>query len=122
MANDVLDQIFSLQTAAWTANAILLLFVVRMWNGAPAMFAQWIAYRRAKAEEKSSDWSRLREEITRLDSRCDDLQTEVDECRKREGDWMGRAIAAESALAGRGQAAQEVTILQSKRRLADKGE
>lgn len=72
-----ISQIFSLRNATWTIALLIMLFVVRMWNGAPAMFAQWVAWRRAVAEaksaeakrtadEKAADWTRLREEITRL--------------------------------------------------------
>jgi hypothetical protein len=72
-----LRQIFSLESATWTIALLLMLFLVRMWNGAPAMFAQWVAWRRSVAEariaeagrlaaEKASDWSRLRDEIARL--------------------------------------------------------
>lgn len=102
-----LRHLFSLQSAAWTSTAILFLLAVRMWNGAPAMFAQWIAYRQAKAAERSGDWSRLRAEITRLDERCDHLQKEVDECREREAEWMHRAIAAEAFQLGEGEALQK---------------
>lgn len=66
---------------------------------------------------KTGDWERLRAEITRLDGRCDHLQGEVDECREREGKWMERAIAAEATLLGRGEARQEITILESSKRL-----
>lgn len=72
---DALKQIFSVQSAAWTITAVIMLFVWRMWNGAPAMFAQWIAYKRARAEEKSAHWNRLQSEIGRLsdaERRCRD--------------------------------------------------
>lgn len=72
-----LQQILSLKNAAWAAVALLALFILRMWNGAPAVFAQWVAWRhsvaeakaaerRQAAEEKAADWTRLREEIARL--------------------------------------------------------
>lgn len=62
--------------------------------------------RRLKQLEKGGDWTRLRAEIDRLDERCDHLQSEVDECRRREGEWMARAIAAESALYSQGEVRQ----------------
>ena len=61
-----LKQILSLESAAWVVVALVFLLVVRMWNGAPALFEQWIIYKQTKAAEKVSDWNRLREEITRL--------------------------------------------------------
>lgn len=72
-----LKQIFSLQSATWTIAALIALFIIRLWNGAPAMFAQWVEWRKAVAEaktaeasrvaaEKAADWSRLRDEIVRL--------------------------------------------------------
>ena len=76
---------------------------------------------RDRAAEKSGDWSRLRDEIKRLDERCDHLQREVDECRKREGEWMSRAIAAEAVQLGEGRANQEAQRIVSAERLDPKG-
>lgn len=72
-----------------------------------------------EATKEVADWSRLRAEIDRLDERCDHLQREVDECRRREGEWMGRAIAAEAALMGKGNADQEAQRIVSAEREAD---
>ena len=63
---DALRQIFSITGAAWTSTAILFLLAVRMWNGAPAMLEQWIAYRKAKAEERAAAHSRILEELDRV--------------------------------------------------------
>ena len=63
---DALRQVFSITGAAWTSTAILFLLAVRIWNGAPAMFEQWIAYRKAKAEEKAAAHSRILEELDRV--------------------------------------------------------
>lgn len=95
-----LKEIFSLESAAWIAVAILFLFVVRMWNGAPAMFEQWIAYKRAKAEEKSADWSRLRDH-------CSFLMQAEENCRAELNDVKGRLATLEGYMAGTGRAAQE---------------
>lgn len=115
-----LRQIFSVENAAWTVAIIIGLLVLRMWNGAPAMFAQWIAYKQARAAEKSADWMRLREEIGRLDGRCDHLQSEVDACHARELEWMHRAIKAESASEGLGDARQRAQEIISAERLKDR--
>lgn len=127
-----LRAIFSVQNAAWTAVTLLLLFVWRMWNGAPAMFAQWIDYRRAKAEERSADWNRFREEIKYLrdaERQCrsdyDELyrrshlrDEEIAELRKELGELRGY-------MAGQGRAAQEAAGIvaierQEQQRLNDK--
>lgn len=95
-----LREIFSLESAAWIAVALLFLFVVRMWNGAPAMFEQWIAYKRAKAEEKSADWSRLRDH-------CSFLMQAEENCRSELNDVKGRLATLEGYMAGQGRASQE---------------
>jgi hypothetical protein len=98
---------FGLKLAAWAG----LLMVGVHW------FRAKNERRRDDADERGGDFSRLRAEIKRLDERCDHLQREVDECREREGGWMQRAIAAEAYQAGRGQAAQDVTIFEASKRL-----
>lgn len=102
-----LKEIFSLESAAWIAVALIFLFVVRMWNGAPAMFEQWILYKQTKAAEKIADWNRLREEIRRLseaEQQCRrDFQQIHNDClslRNELADLRGY-------LAGQGRAAQE---------------
>lgn len=66
--------------------------------------------------ERTGDWQRLHAEIVRLDERCDHLQREVDECRQREGEWMRRAIVAEAASEGIGEARQEAQRIVSAER------
>jgi hypothetical protein len=117
-----LSQLFSTASAAWTAVLIFALFVARMWSGAPAMLDKWLAFKTAKEAAKAADWNRLREEVSRLHERCDYLQHEVDECRRREGEWMSRAIAAEAAHAGMGASRQEVAIIESAKRITEKKE
>lgn len=95
-----LKQIFSLESAAWVGVALLSLFVVRMWNGAPAMFEQWISYKRAKAEEKAADWSRLRDH-------CSFLMEAEERCRSELNDVKSRLASLEGYMAGQGKASQE---------------
>lgn len=89
------------------------LLVLRMWNGAPAMFAQWIAYRRAKAEEKAADWSRLRDHCTFL------IEAE-ERCRVELNEVKGRLASLEGWMAGQGQARQEAAGVVALDRLKDK--
>lgn len=95
-----LRQIFSIENAAWTATVIIALLVLRMWNGAPAMFEQWISYKRAKAEEKAADWQRLREH-------CAFLMLAEENCRTELNDVKSRLATLEGYMAGQGRAHQE---------------
>jgi hypothetical protein len=63
-----------------------------------------------EAAKEGGDWTRLRAEIDRLDERCDHLQREVDECRRREGEWMTRALQAEALMQGNGEIRQAASI------------
>lgn len=92
--------ILSVEGAAWTGTLVLALFVLRMWNGAPAMFEQWISYRRAKAEEKAADWSRLRDH-------CNFLIEAEERCRAELGDVERRLAKLEGYAEGQGNARQE---------------
>lgn len=95
-----LRQIFSIENAAWTVTILIALLVLRMWNGAPAMFEQWIAYKRAKAEEKAADWSRLREH-------CSFLMEAEERCRVELNEVKSRLASLEGYMAGQGKASQE---------------
>lgn len=114
---DALRSIFSLQSAAWTGIAILFLFLVRLWKGLPAVFAQWVAWRQVKALEKAADWTRLRDENKRLDDRCKRLEVSEEKCRSELADLQTRLAIVEGYQIGRGEAAQEVTIIESGKRL-----
>jgi hypothetical protein len=111
---DALRQFFSVQGAAWTSTCILALFVVRMWNASPAMFAQWIAYRRLRAEERTADWTRRGDEIKRLSDAEQRCVAELLDVKKRLATLEGYQI-------GRGQAAQDVTIFEGSKRLDENG-
>lgn len=119
-SESALAQIFSVAGAAWTGTVILGLVVLRMWSGLPQILDKWLDYRTARAAEKAADWTRLRDEITRLREWCAELQHEVDECRRREGEWMSRAIAAEAAHLGFGEASQQAQRILSEERTKDK--
>lgn len=101
------------------AYLTLLIVGVMAWKAYPAVLARVLEGRRDREAAKSGDWSRLRAEIVRLDERCDHLQREVDECREREGVWMQRAIAAEAAMLGKGEAKQEAQRIVSAEREVD---
>lgn len=112
-----LNQFFSVQGAVWTSTAILFLFVLRMWNGSPAMFAQWIAYRRAKAEERSADWDRIRAERDAAGEERDMVRDRWAACEAERIEWMGRAVRAEAALQGYGEARQRLAVEEATRRM-----
>lgn len=107
-----IKQIFSLESAAWIAVALLFLFIVRTWNGAPAMFEQWIQYKRAKAEEKASDWSRLRDH-------CSFLMEAEERCRSELNEVKSRLATLEGYLAGQGKASQEAAGVVALERLSN---
>lgn len=93
----------------------------------PAWVARMNERARDKAQERNEDWNRLREEIGRLAKRvgtleetCDMLSRKVRECEAREISWMRRAIQAEAALMGQGEAKQEAARIVAVDRLMDK--
>lgn len=118
--DELLGKIFTTATAAWVAVAML---AVRLFHTWPLVMARVNERLRDKETEKNGEWSRLHSEINRLieriaaiEERCDHLQKEVDECREREGEWMRRAIAAEAASEGIGEARQEAQRIVSAER------
>ena len=71
------------------------------------MFQQWIAYRRARAEERAADWIRLREEISRLSEAEERCRQDYRELHNQHMDVIERLRALEGYMAGQGRAAQE---------------
>lgn len=126
-----LREIFNLTTGVWTIAAVLMLMACRLWNGLPAVMAQWIAWRRQRQEEKdaqeqarlrarAADWDRLRGIVARLDERVAFLERERTL-------WMDRAIRAEAIIQGQGEVRQaaanasaEVRLDDAERRKGDK--
>lgn len=119
-------KIFTAATAAWIGVAML---AVRLFHTWPLVMARVNERLRDKETEKNGEWSRFQAEIARLveriaalEKRCDGLQEEVDECRAREGEWMRRAIAAEAASEGIGEARQAAQrIVSTEREAMGKG-
>lgn len=114
--DDMLGKIFNATAAAWT---FVLMTAVALFKAWPGIMGRINERSRDVDSAKGRDWQRLRDEITRLDERCDHLQTEVDACREREGVWMARAIAAEAYQLGKGQARQDAQVIVSTERQID---
>ena len=114
MDDSVFNRIFSAATGVWTLVLMAAVTVFKAW---PAVMGRINERYRDRAADEASDWDRLRAEIIRLDLRCDHLQNEVDECRRREGEWMQRAISSEAAAAGLGHARQEAAIIEATKRI-----
>lgn len=110
----------ALYTVGVPAWGILLVYLARTFKDYPNVMAQWNARQRDKGDEKARDWQRLRDEVTRLDGRVQSLEAEVDDCRKERAMWMARAIAAESAHLGEGEALQKAARIVAAERLEDK--
>lgn len=105
-----LAELFSVRNAALVAALANLLLVFRVFNGAPKWFEQWISYRRAKAEEKAADWSRLRDH-------CNFLMAAEETCRSELNDVKGRLATLEGYMAGQGRAYQEAAGINALERL-----
>jgi hypothetical protein len=102
---------FGLPVAAWTGVLVLAVHLYKVRN----------ERLRDLETEKGGHSGRLLSEIARLDARCDRLQDEVDKCHAERAEFMGRAIAAEAALLGKGHAQQEAQMIVSKERTKDNG-
>lgn len=116
MDESLFDKIFSAASGVW---ALVCMGAVALFKGWPHIMARVNERLRDKESEKNGDWARLRDEIKRLDERCDHLQHEVDDCRRREGEWMARAIKAEAASEGVGDARQAAQRIVSAERQVD---
>lgn len=106
--------------------AVVVIAVVRAW---PAIMAKVNEAKRDTVTEKAGDWTRLREEIARLDARIDkqqirieEQQIEIDACHDEKGEWMTRAIRAEALVQAKGEIRQRAAAVVASDRLARKEE
>ena len=63
----------------------------------------------------------LSERVAALEAECVALRLEVNECRKREGEWMTRALTAEALLQGTGEIRQAAASAAAEIRLDAQG-
>lgn len=128
--SDALSQILNPTTGTFTIAGLIALGLWRFWNGLPAVMAQWIAWRQTVASQKLAreqqihdakheDWTRLRDEVSRIDNRCKALEEENHECRQNLAAAIHRIAQLEGYQLGRGQAAQEAQRFESTQRIVD---
>ena len=128
MFDNALRHFFNVQTLLGIQTAAIILFILRMWNGSPAMFAQWIAYRRARAEEKSADWERIRyerdaasEALKIAREGIDMLRDKLAEVEAKRIEALGRAVRSEAALQGYGDGRQRLAAEEAAKRIIENG-
>lgn len=92
----------------------------------PQIMHSWNERRRIRAEERASDWTRLREENARLhmllglrDESIVDLRKEIEQINDGRLEWKERAIFAETVLQGRGTVRQAASEAVAEIRLGD---
>lgn len=111
--------IWEMLTAIGAAGSagVLALLAIRIWSGIPHLMEKWLAFRIARAAEKTADWNRRGDELNRLDARCVKLEQAEQRCRDDLADAKQRIAVLEGYQIGRGEAAQQVTILESTKRM-----
>lgn len=125
--------VWDILTAAGAAGSfgILCLLAARIWNGLPNFMDRWLALKAARAAEKAADWTRMRDllkdqggEISRLSDaekqcRADyaDLHDKHMELHQEYAGLSRRVAELEGYQIGRGEAAQQVTILEATKRV-----
>lgn len=119
--NDVLGKIFSAAAGVW---AIFLALAVAMFKAWPNIMGRYNERRRDDATAKAEDWHRLRAEIDRLhaaianrDRLLAELDDEKNELQRENIDLLGRAVKAEAALQGYGDARQRQAVEDAIKRL-----
>jgi hypothetical protein len=110
------NRIFSAAAGVWALVAMAAVALFRAW---PQILGRFNERYRDRQAEAAADWDRIRSERDVAREERDLVRDRWAQCEAERLQWMARAIAAEAALVGRGQAAQEVTILESRKRLKD---
>lgn len=93
------------------------LLSIPMWVSAGGILGLLLNYiLRNKAGDREgwgSLFKGLQERVEALEHECAILRVEVNECRRREGEWMSRAIVAEAKLLGQGEVNQAAAVAQA---------
>src|SRR5574341_58763 len=126
--------VWDILTAAGATGsfAVLCLLAARIWSGLPNFMDRWLALKAARAAEKAADWTRMRDllkdqggEIHRLSEaekqcRADyaELHGEFMDLSKEVATLRGEVATRVGYQIGRGEAAQDVTIIESSKRLS----
>jgi hypothetical protein len=84
------------------------------------MFAQWIAYKQAKAAEKAAHWNRLQTEITRLSEAERQCRQDFDKLHDEFVEMKSTLSELRGYQAGYGRAHQEAAAIVASERLNNK--
>lgn len=76
----------------------------------PNIMARINERRRDTATEKANDWTRLREEVERLDARCQRLEESEEKCHRELAEALGRIAQVEGWQAGQGDVRQAAAL------------
>lgn len=116
--------VWEMLTAIGAAGSagIFALLAIRVWSGIPNLMEKWLAFRIARAAEKTADWDRRGDELNRLDARCIKLEEAEQKCRDELADAKERIAVLEGYQIGRGAVRQELTIIESTDRVNRKPE
>ena len=111
-----LSDILSTRNTLVAIASIMVVGLWRGWTGLPAVMAAWNERLRDKVSERATDWTRLRDEIARLDTRCKNLEEAEQRCRSELADKERRLAALEGYEIGRGKADNEAAAIVAKDR------
>lgn len=108
MADDgVLRFLLSPATPLYVLAALAAVGISRV---LPNVMARINERRRDTAAEKANDWTRLRDEIDRLDSRCQRLEESEERCHRELAEALGRIAQIEGWQAGQGDVRQAAAL------------
>jgi len=111
--------LFSVPAAAWT---FVLMVAVAWFRTRPLIMARINERHRDTETAKAGDWSRLRDLVEQLGEDRDKSREAEARCREELVDVRKRLATLEGYQIGRGQAAQEVAIIEGAKRLTEEKE
>lgn len=102
----------------WTPIYLLAVgFVVGLWRVVPGILERINERQRDKASERANDWTRLREEVARLDGRCQRIEASEEQCHNALAAAVHRIAELEGYMMGTGKAREDAAKIVAADRL-----
>lgn len=111
--DDLFNKLFSAAAGVWALVCMAAVALFRAW---PHIMGRWNERYRDRLAEEAGDWERIRAERDVAREERDMVRDRWAACEADRIEWMERAVRAEAALQGYGEARQRLAVEEALKR------